>query len=455
MKSKIFLWLTSCLALTLVSCLGDNAWDNVPYEVDKNCQILSFSVESDSLPALTDVRFTIDQINEQIMNLDSMDFGTVIEDKVIATISTGEYVSKIQMISQATGDTLDWESGDSLDISQPVQILIYNAGGTIQRTYDMWVNIHQMVPDSMVWKQHTAQALGENVAEEKVIQYADAYYMYVQSSANEGYRLYTSAINDAITWNEASLAGLPSNGLRLSQLSFFGDTLYVPGENGTLYQTTDAHNWSLVENTPFVHAVLGGMKESVDQPAVLAAIVNDNNELKFASMNKTGEWSIGASVPENFPVEGYAALPVSLMYRERIMLAGGKTENGALVNSVWATMDALTWSEQTDAYGSHLFSKRQGSSIAYYDEMYYLIGGIGENNQPLKDIYRSSDYGVTWNYIDSLIVLPMNYQARGFASLLVDPDNYLMIFGGKSSEKGNVIGDIWRGRINRLGFERQ
>ena len=103
----------------------------------------------------------------------------------------------------------------------------------------------------------------------------------------------------------------------------------------------------------------------------------------------------------------------------------------------------------------YLFSKRQGSSIAYYDEMYYLIGGIGENNQPLKDIYRSSDYGVTWNYIDSLIVLPTNYQARGFASLLVDPDNYLMIFGGKSSEKGNVIGDIWRGRINRLGFERQ
>ena len=108
MKNKIFLWLTGCLALTLVSCLGNNEWDDVPYEVDMNCQILSFSVESDSLPALNDVRFTIDQINEHIMNLDSMDFGTVIEDKVIATIERGNYVSKIQVIPEATGDTIDW-----------------------------------------------------------------------------------------------------------------------------------------------------------------------------------------------------------------------------------------------------------------------------------------------------------------------------------------------------------
>lgn len=455
MKSKIFLWLTGCLALMLVSCLGNNEWDDVPYEVDMNCQILSFSVESDSLPALNDVRFTIDQINEHIMNLDSMDFGTVIEDKVIAKIERGNYVSKIQVIPEATGDTIDWESGDSLDISQPVQILVYNAGGTIQRTYDMWVNIHQIVPDSMVWRQHTAQALEQNVADEKVIQYADSYYMYVQPSANQGYQLYTSAINDAVNWNETALTGLPVSGLQLSQLSSFGDTLYVPDDRGTLYQSTDALNWSSVESTPFVHAVLGGMKESADQPAVLATIINDNNELKFAAMNKAGEWSIGASVPENFPIEGFASLPVSLMYRERIMLVGGKTGGGSLVNSVWATMNALTWSEQTDAYGSHLFSKRQGTSVIYYDEMYYLIGGIDENNQPLKDIYRSSDYGVTWNYIDSLVVLPADYQARGFASLLADPDNYLMIFGGKTSENGSVRDDIWRGRINRFGFERQ
>ena len=90
--------------------------------------------------------------------------------------------------------------------------------------------------------------------------------------------------------------------------------------------------------------------------------------------------------------------------------------------------------------------------------MFYLIGGIDESGKPQKDIYRSSDYGVTWNYIDTLVVLPSSYQARGFASMLVDKDNYLMIFGGKSTITtidNQNLNDIWKGRINRLGFERQ
>ena len=61
----------------------------------------------------------------------------------------------------------------------------------------------------------------------------------------------------------------------------------------------------------------------------------------------------------------------------------------------------------------------------------------------------------TERYIDTLVVLPAAYQARGFASMLVNKDNYLMIFGGKSTINGQDLNDIWKGRINRLGFERQ
>ena len=455
MRSKIFLWLASCLALTLASCLGGNEYDDVPYEVDKNCQITAFSLTSDSLSALADVKFTIDQINEEIMNLDSMDFGTVIEDKAICTFSRGAYVSKVQVIPEATGDTIDFESGDSLDISQPVQILVYNAAGTIQRTYTAQVNIHQMVPDSIVWKQHVERVSEQAIAEQKVIAYDDSYYMYVRLASNGEYRLYTSAMTDARNWTESTLSGLPAEEVALSQMVLFDDTLYVPTESGALYQSADAQTWTVMENTPNVRALLGGLGESVNQPAELATIINENNELKFAAKNQQGEWNIGAAVPAGFPVEGYASLPVSSMYRERIMLAGGKTAGGELTNSVWATMNALTWSEQTDALGSKLFSKREGTSVVYYDEMYYLVGGIGENSQPLKDIYRSSDYGVTWNYIDSLVVLPESYQARGYASVLVDSENYLLIFGGKRAENGQVINDIWKGRMNRFGFERQ
>ena len=80
---------------------------------------------------------------------------------------------------------------------------------------------------------------------------------------------------------------------------------------------------------------------------------------------------------------------------------------------------------------------------------------MDEAGKPTKDIHLSIDHGVTWSYIDSLVVLPNEYAARGFASMIVDKDNYLCIFGGKTAKTASVLNEVWRGRINRLGFERQ
>ena len=33
-----------------------------------------------------------------------------------------------------------------------------------------------------------------------------------------------------------------------------------------------------------------------------------------------------------------------------------------------------------------------------------------------------------------------------------DKDNYMYLFGGKETNSSNVLNQIWRGRINRLGF---
>lgn len=201
-------------------------------------------------------------------------------------------------------------------------------------------------------------------------------------------------------------------------------------------------------------SLLGYVDESTNQPAVLSAIVEEESGLVFAAMNAEGQWETGEMVPAHFPVEGFSSASIYLMYTSRVMVVGGKSSDGQLQNASWATMNALDWAEQTDSYGDY-FTKRQGTMMAYYDNMFYLIGGIDESGKPQKDIYRSSDYGVTWNYVDTLVVLPSSYQARGFASMLVDKDNYLMIFGGKSTINGQDLNDIWKGRINRLGFERQ
>lgn len=456
MKSKIFLLITGCFAVLLSSCLGDSGYDSY-YEVDKNCQITEFSLSSDSVSGLSDVKFTIDQLNGRIMNLDSMPFGTVIK-KVICTVKYGSYVTKLDVVQEATGDTIEWNAEDSLDFSKPVKFITTSYDGMTKRIYHAQVNIHQVVPDSMVWSQYTTAMLPARAVNQKVISFSDGvtdyYYMYVQPSANAAYQLYRSKQSDASNWQEMSLTGLPEGKAVFSQIATFNHLYYVITNDGALYSSNDAANWQIVEGSPKLKALLGSVDESTNQPAVLSAIMEDENGLVFAAMDGNGEWKKGETVPSHFPVEGFSSASIYLMYTNRIILVGGKSANGQLQNASWATMNALDWAEQTDSYGNY-FTKRQGTMMAYYDDMFYLIGGIDESGKPQKDIYRSSDYGVTWNYIDTLVVLPAAYQARGFASMLVDKDNYLMIFGGKSTINGQDLNDIWKGRINRLGFERQ
>ena len=63
MKNRIVLFIAGCCALLLSSCLGS---DDNDYELSKDCRILSFSLSNDSIPGLSKVVFTIDQISGRI-----------------------------------------------------------------------------------------------------------------------------------------------------------------------------------------------------------------------------------------------------------------------------------------------------------------------------------------------------------------------------------------------------
>ena len=84
MKNRIVLFIAGCCALLLSSCLGS---DDTQYELSKDCQILSFSLSNDSIPGLKDVVFTIDQVEGKIFNIDSMPYGTKLDEKVIVRLS--------------------------------------------------------------------------------------------------------------------------------------------------------------------------------------------------------------------------------------------------------------------------------------------------------------------------------------------------------------------------------
>ncbi len=464
MKNRIVLFIAGCCALLLSSCLGS---DDNDYELSKDCRILSFSLSNDSIPGLSDVVFTIDQISGRIFNIDSMPYGTKLDEKVICTVRLASTVYTCQVMQEAVGDTIYWNLTDSLDFSKPVKFLNTLWDGETTKAYLAQVNIHQVVPDSMVWGIYKEGIPTEAVKEEKVVVFgekdAESYYMYTQPvNASEGYRLYRSAVSDGRNWTELTVTGLPAGEVRLSQITAYGDALYAVTTRGALYRSADGQQWTpaeLAKSYP-VKALLGSITPPEDdytssgkQPSALVAVVEKDGALIYASMNEEKkEWEEGTLLNEGFPLTGFGSLSYNSMFRARLMVVAGRDKDNKLTNAAWSTENGRIWALLTDEEATP-FDKQEGVAVAEYDDKFFMLSGINEAGKASSDIYLSRDGGVTWNVSDSLVVMPQEFKARGFSSIYVDENEYMFLFGGKETNNSNVLNQIWRGRINRLGFK--
>ena len=462
MKKKIVLFITGCFVLLMSSCLGSDDWD---YELNKDCQILTFSLSSDSVPGLEDVVFTIDQINGRIFNADSMPYGTELKEKVICTVKLASTVYTCQVIQEAVGDTIFWNTQDSLDFTKSVQFINTAWDGTTTKKYTAQLNIHQVVPDSMVWSLYADRITDEAIREEKTLVLDNGnksyYYMYMQPvDTGKGYLLYRSAVADGKNWTSLPVTGLPAGEVRLSQITEYEGILYAVTTKNVLYGSTDGQNWAVVEKTgtPAVRTLLGSIVVDDDftgagkQPSALATVVDDNGTLKFAIMDKSKEWKIGDPISAGFPVSGFGSVSYNLMFRARLLLVAGRDMNNNLLNSSWGTEDGLVWAMLTDEEATP-FDKQEGVAVTTYDNQLFMVSGIGASGKASSDIYLSKDNGVTWAVSDTLTVMPPEFKARGFSSVYVDENDYMFLFGGKETSNSNVLDQIWRGKINRLGFK--
>lgn len=459
MKNRIVLFITGCCALLLSSCLGS---DDMQYEPSRDCQILSFSLSNDSIPELKNVVFTIDQVTGKIFNIDSMPYGTKLDEKVICTVKLASTVYTCQVMQEATGDTIYWNLEDSLDFSKPVKFVNTLWDGETTKAYLAQVNIHQVVPDSMVWGIYKEGIADGAVKEEKVVVFGEdndeSYYMYAQPvNASEGYRLYRSAVADGKNWTKLTVAGLPAGEVRLSQLTAYEDAFYAVTTKGALYRSADGQDWALVENAPVIKALLGTIDVKDDftgagkQPSALSAVLDKNGTLVYGCMNSTMEWSEGSLLNEGFPLTGFGSLSYNSMFRARLLVVAGRDKDNKLTNTAWSTEDGRIWAKLTDDEVAP-FDKQEGVAVVEYDDKMFMLSGINEAGKASSAIYLSRDGGVNWSISDTLVVMPQGFKPRGFSSIHVDKNNYMYLFGGKETNRSNVLNQIWRGRINRLGF---
>ncbi|KAA6307783.1 hypothetical protein EZS27_040544, partial [termite gut metagenome] len=80
-------------------------------------------------------------------------------------------------------------------------------------------------------------------------------------------------------------------------------------------------------------------------------------------------------------------------------------------------------------------------SILYYNDKLYVFGGS------FDDFYASPE-GLTWSSVKQKMLFPEHFgEASDHPySIAIDKDNFIWIIWGQK-------GEVWRGRINKLGFK--
>ncbi|MCL1933595.1 MAG: DUF6242 domain-containing protein [Candidatus Azobacteroides sp.] len=445
LKNGLYLLSFFILVSLMASCLGnDNPEETVPLT---DAELLSFGLSSDSVSGLASVVFTIDQRNGSIYNYDSMAYLTKIKDKVIVTYSSGAGVTN-NVLNITGGDSIWVKSGDSIDISQPLTLKAFALDGKTVKQYNVQLNIHQVDPDSMQYYRIASELPFLQTEDTKTVSFNNRFLTY--SRIDNQIQLNSST--DAVNWTPEGVSGLPENAV-IREIQSIGNRLFAYTEDGDLYvrdNLTD-DQWIKPDKPASIKikSILGYLNADSKQPEGLSLIIETNGIYTFAFTEDFIDWEYDSTpIPDDFPVSGFSNYCYQLMYTSRITVFGGVSLNGTVQNAVWSTENGRYWAKLTGNTG--VFPPLEGANIFYYNNEFWLINGKADDIYN-KDIYYSTDGGVTWKTRPEKCLAPEDYPLRSNASLVTDKDNkYFYIIGGKQT---TVLPDVWKGFLNKMEFE--
>lgn len=462
MKIKFLTVITSLLAAAfmITSCLDDNEDETV---YSSNSSITAFSIENIETKYTAEVNgkdttltatvigknypFVIDQGQRLIYNVDSLPVGTDVK-KVVVNITAD--TPGIVIVAEDK-DTV-WVSTDSLNFEKPVKFKVMAYSGVFGPTYTASINVHKQVPDSLQWTQINSNFAGNEVKEQKAVTMDDLIYVFTRQDTKVA--ITTTNINDGRNWTP--LQTIDVDNADYSSAMAWGSRLYILANN-ELYASTNGTEWSKVNTDAKFNKLIANVHTKDNQK--LYAI---NTENHFMESEDGTTWTVNEEVSLTFPQThlSYAAYPlVTNTSIDRLTIMGDNSIATDTTTIVWTKLTTETnWADYpVTENGSHYCPKLENIGMIYYNELLYAFGGPGKSYN--KDIaafsrfYYSKDQGVTWNPVSKYVFFPESFtdlynQANGNYSYIVDKNNFLWIIWSKT-------GEVWRGRINKLGFDKK
>lgn len=461
MKIKFLTVITSLLtaAFMITSCLDDNEVETeyssessitafsikdkietkYTEEVNGKDTTLTFTVNGDKYP------FAIDQSTRHIFNVDSLPVGTDVSKVVVSIKSDGIGI----FIVAEDKDSL-WNETDSLNFEKPVQFKVMAMSGVYGPIYKAEINVHKQVPDSLQWS-YLGNNFDTTIQAQKAVTLNDQIYVFAQQS--NGVALTTTNINDGKSWTPLqSLSNIPN--ADYSSAMAWGGKLYILADSN-LYSSINGTDWSKINTDTKFSKLIANVYSDYNHK--LYAIDTDNH---FIESEDGSTWKTNEIVPKNFPAShiSYAAYPlVTNKSIDRMTVMGENAITSDTTSIVWSKLTTENkWEDYpTAAYDRYYCPKLAHIAMIHYNDQLYAFGGpgksYGKNIPAFSKFYESADQGVTWKPISKYVLFPSEFtdlynQANGNYSYIVDKNNFLWIIWSQS-------GQVWRGRINKLGFE--
>ena len=345
-----------------------------------------------------------------------------------------------------------FNSSDSIDFTEPREFRVYSLDGAAYRSYKVSVNVHKENPDSMNWHRFAAQDAFTSMDYMKAVALGGNLLVFGEQDGATS--VYSGTDASGMVWTKLD-TGMALDAAACRNVIVKDGTIYsISG--GNIIRSSDGKSWTVVA------------------PAGVSRLLGTGRG-KFYAMDANGgivssadgaSWTADAVVGDRayLPSADFSLVSMPMgtsASSENIVLAGnrGLSEHPEdSVAMVWNKIEEYAENSHTHSWifcgedNGYRLPRLSGLKMASYGDVLIAFGGRGLGTSTAKaysQIYVSSDNGLTW-HSDGSYYLPEGFTNGGsdVTAMTVDDDNHLWIICGGT-------GDVWRGRLNRLGWDEE
>ena len=395
-------------------------------------------------------KFTIDQINREIYNNDSLPVGTDYEH-ILCSITTANNGIALFKDLKEEDTYYYYTASDSIDFSSPRTVRIMSSDGQGYTDYTVKVNVHKEDGNQFVWNELKSSSEVERMKGMKALYHNDKIYLFGDLDD----KTQIIRIKDDNNWERiGKTMNFSSNAWKnvTTMLSYF--FLY---DQNVLYVSTDGDQW-----TPASYQAEQPIKQLIGASTFELYALSMENKI-MVSKDAGETWAIDNNdKPSMLPSEDITIVNYPVYMAERceqvIMIGNRPAGTNDRYAAVWRKIvdfddfkEGGSWSYMDlGSMEDFLLPRLTDYNLLCYEDGLLAFGKFpvfSIESKPYLKIYQSRDNGITWKIKDKIYAFPedMGNKETVTISSVVDNDNNIWLFC-------TGTGEVWKGRLNSAGW---